>query len=102
MLGAFVDSLRSASGHHAAQALAELDAVEVLPQMREALRVVGEDGPRGVALASAIRDLEARAALPRPAESPEAAREALPRPAGEPDSDPGRLPRPVEGPGEVL
>ncbi len=97
---AFADSLESASGHHAAAALSELDAVEVLPEMREALRVVGEETPRGVALLAAIRDLEARAALPRPAASPEATRETLPRPAGEPRPETGGLPRPAEGRGD--
>lgn len=97
VLAALADSLRSASGHHAAVALAELDAVEVLPQMREALRVVGEESPRGAALSAAILELEARAALPRPADPPEAVRETLPRPAGKPDPDPRRLPRPVDG-----
>jgi len=93
VLRALLTALTGASGHHAAKALVRLDAVEVLPQMRAILRTSGTRRTRAEALDAAVRELEARSALPRPAEAPRPTGDTLPRPSGTPDSTAERLPR---------
>ena len=53
--------------------------MEALPEMREMLRRTGPRSPTGQALQAAIRGLEARAVLPRPAEGREVGADTLPR-----------------------
>jgi len=90
---ALTDALDGFSGIHAAWALKEINAVEALPALRTASRSAGKRNALGQSLVATIQALEARAALPRPAESGPAHRPTLPSPAGEPGLDPATLPR---------
>lgn len=103
VLRALLTCLSGAAVRQASDALVRLEAVEVLTQMRAILRTLYRDdhrkrNPSLEALAVAIRELEARSALPRPADAPEPTSETLPRPAGEPDLGAADLPRPADGP----
>ena len=93
VIEAFVVALEGTAGFHAAKALGELQALEALPEMRAVLRRVGERGRKGQALRAAIQELEARAALPRPADGGEVVADTLPRAAGEPGPETDTLPR---------
>jgi len=96
VIDAFVVALEGPSGLHAARALEELYAMEALPEMREALRRTGAKSRTGAAIQASIRELEARAALPRPAEGREVVADTLPRVADEPGPATDTLPRTVE------
>ena len=72
------------SGTHAANALAEIKAVEALPRLREVLRSTNAQTRRGQAISKAISALEARAALPRAASAADVAADTLPRSARKP------------------
>ena len=87
----------SATAARAAVGLAALGAREGLPRLRSATRkYVALESVRE-ACRSAVAELEARAALPRPARAePESRTVTLPRPAGEPKGDVETLPRAVE------
>ncbi len=97
VIDAFVNALAGASGTHAAKALEELHAMEALPRMREVLRQTGTRNRTGRAIEASIQALEARAALPRPAQGREVGADTLPRAADEPGPEPDTLPRSVEG-----
>ena len=94
IVAALAGALEGPSGAHAANALAEINAMEALPRLREVLRIFGAGGPAGRAVSAAIEKLEARAALPRAADAADAEVGTLPRPAREPGPDSGTLPRP--------
>lgn len=79
IVAALAGALEGPSGANAADALAGIHAVEALPRLREVLRRIGAGGPAGEAVAGAVKQLEARASLPR------AARQR--------DDDPANLPR---------
>ncbi len=96
VIDAFVVALEGPSGPHAARALEELHAMEALPEMREALRRTGAKSRTGAAIEASIRELEARAALPRPAEGREVVADTLPRVADDPGPATDTLPRIVE------
>ena len=81
------------SGTHPANALAEINAVEALPRLREVLRDVGGQNPTGQAVSGAIKKLEARASLPRAAAASDVEVDTLPRSAREPGPDSATLPR---------
>jgi len=87
----------SATAARAAAGLAALGAREGLPRLRSATRkYVAMESVRD-ACRSAMAELEALAALPRPAQAePEDGRDTLPRPAGEPEGGVETLPRAVE------
>lgn len=93
IIGALGNALEASSGRYAAEALAEIHAVEALPRLREVLRSLGTRSARGEAVSAAIGKLEARAALPRAASATAVEADTLPRPASEPDPDPRTLPR---------
>ena len=80
-------------GAHAANALAEINAVKALPELRRTLRGIGAGDPRHDAVSRAISKLEARAALPRAAAASDLAADTLPRAARDPGPDPATLPR---------
>ena len=84
IIEALGDALERFSGTHAANALAEIHAVEALPRLRQALRSTGAGNPAGQAFSSAIKTLEARAALPRAAAASDVNVDTLPRSAQEP------------------
>lgn len=94
---ALFTALRGADVAHAARAFCELGAVEALPRMRAAARSLDSRSPVGQAVRAAIQDLEARAALPRPADQPSDDGSGLPRVAEQPGPDDGTLPRVTEG-----
>jgi hypothetical protein len=96
VIDAFVSALSGPTGGLAAKALEELRAMEALPMMRESLRATGTKGPVGVAIQASIREIEARAALPRPAEGREVGPNTLPRVADDPGPATDTLPRAVE------
>ena len=93
IIAALGSALDGSSGTHAANALAEIHAVEALPRLREVLRSFGTRDSRGQAISNAIQKLEARAALPRAASAADAEVDTLPRSARGPGPDPGTLPR---------
>ena len=66
------------------------------PEMREMLRRTGTRSRTGTAIQAAIRELEARAALPRPAEGRDVEADTLPRVADDPGPATETLPRSVE------
>ncbi len=100
VVDAFVVALGGPSGMHAARALEELHAMEALPEMREVLRRTGTKSRKGKAIEAVIQELEARAALPRPAAAREVGADTLPRVADDPGPAPDTLPRAVaEGEG---
>ena len=70
--------------------------MEALPGMREVLRQTGTRNRTGQAIEASIRALEARAALPRPAQSREVGADTLPRVADDPGPATDTLPRAVE------
>ncbi len=96
VIDAFVLALYGPSGGHAARALDELHATEALPSLRECLRWTGIKGPVSAAIQASIRELEARSALPRPAEGREVVSDTLPRVADDPGPAPDTLPRAVD------
>ena len=100
VLQAFLLAITGPDFRHATRALAHVDAVEVLPQLRGLLPAGAPQGMLAESIAAAVRELEARSALPRPAEMPESASDVLPRPAGAPEPGEGRLPRPSVGEGD--
>ena len=92
IVAAVAGAVPGRGGHHAARALADINAVEALPRLRKILR--GDRlTQRGEAVADAITRLEARASLPRAAAAAHAGTDTLPRAAGEPGPDRGTLPR---------
>ena len=93
-------ALKGFSGTHAANALAEINAVEALPQLREVLRSLGVENPTGQAVSAAIRKLEARASLPRAAAAADVEVDTLPRAAREPGPDSVTLPRGSRAPSD--
>ena len=100
VIGALGVALEGPSGTHAANAVAEIHAVEALPRLREVLRSVGEQGSRGQAVSRAIRKLEARASLPRAAAAADVDLDTLPRAAREPGPGSATLPRGSRAPSE--
>ena len=100
IIAALAGALEGPSATHAANALAGIHAVEALPRLREVLRSVGEQGPRGQAVSRAIRKLEARASLPRAASAADVEVDTLPRAAREPGPGSATLPRGSRAPGE--
>ena len=82
---------------HAAEALAGLGAVESLPSLRAALRRTSKGDSSRAACEGAITELEARTALPRPAEAEDSGGETLPRSASEPTAGTDTLPKPSAG-----
>ena len=98
IVAALAGALEGPSGANAADALAGIHAVEALPRLREVLRRIGAGGPAGEAVAGAVKQLEARASLPRAASGADVAVDTLPRAARQPGPDDGTLPRRVPGP----
>ncbi len=98
IIAALAGALGGPSGTHAANALAEIHAVEALPRLREALRSFGSQDPAGQAVSAAVRKLEARASLPRAASAADVAVDTLPRAARDPRPDSSTLPRGSRGP----
>ncbi len=90
-------ALEGSVGTQAANALAEIDAVEALPRLRKAQRMAFAKGPTGAAIAAAVRKLEARASLPRAAAATDVTADTLPRAAPEPAADSATLPRRARG-----
>ena len=86
-------ALEGASGTQAANALAEINAVEALPRLRKAQRMAFAKGATREAIAAAIKKLDARASLPRAASATDATVDTLPRAAHEPGPDHKTLPR---------
>ena len=93
IVAALGHALEGSSGTHAANALAEINAVEALPRLRKVLRNLGGRNPTGEAVSAAIRRLEARASLPRAATAADAQTDTLPRAARQPGPDSSTLPR---------
>ena len=98
IVAALAGALEGPSGANAADALAGIHAVEALPRLREVLRRIGAGGPAGEAVAGAVKELEARASLPRAASGADVAVDTLPRAARQPGPDDGTLPRRAPGP----
>ena len=96
VIDALVNALDGASPIHAAKVLEELHAMEALLAMREILRMTGTSNRTGQAIDAAIQALEARAALPRPAEGRELVPDTLPRAADDPAPATDTLPRATE------
>ena len=96
VIDAFVGALYGTSPIQAAKALEELHAIEALPGLREALRRAATRSLAGAAIQASIQELEARAALPRPAQTREVGADTLPRVADDPGPATETLPRPVE------
>ncbi len=96
VIDALVNALDGASPIHAAKVLEELHAMEALLAMREILRMTGTSNRTGQAIDAAIQALEARAALPRPAEGRELVPDTLPRAADDPAPVTDTLPRATE------
>ena len=96
VIDAFVVALDGPSGMHAAKALEELHAIEALPGMRAVLRRTGTKSRTGKAIEASIQELEARAALPRPAEAREVGADTLPRVADDPGRATDTLPRAMD------
>ncbi|MDE2943321.1 MAG: HEAT repeat domain-containing protein [Gemmatimonadota bacterium] len=99
IIAALGHALEGSSGAHAANALAEIHAVEALPRLREVQRSLGTRDATGQAVAAAIGKLEARASLPRAAAAADVEIDTLPRSAQAPGPDPGTLPRGSQAPG---
>ncbi len=93
IIAALGHALEGSGGRHAADALAEIHAVEALPRLREVLRSFGTRDATGRAISAAVGRLEARAALPRAASATDVEVDTLPRSAGAPGPDPDTLPR---------
>ena len=94
VIGALENALFTGWPIYGARALARLRSVESLPVLRQALSRTGPEGPAGEAITGAIQELEARAALPRPAKRVEdASPDTLPAPSSEPGHDTSTLPR---------
>ena len=93
IIEALAGALEGPSGTQAANALAEIHAVEALPRLREVLRSIGSQEARGQAVSAAIKRLEARAALPRAAAATDVGLDTLPRSARAPGLDSATLPR---------
>jgi len=93
IIAALAAALGATVGAHAANALAEINAVEALPRLRETARSVAASDPGAEAVSRAIRKLEARAALPRAATAVDVGVDTLPKAAREPGPDDGTLPR---------
>ena len=98
IIAALGHALEGSSGAHAANALAEIHAVEALPRLREVRRSIGTRDATGEAVSAAIGKLEARAALPRAASAADVEVDTLPRSAQAPGPDPGTLPRGTHAP----
>ena len=99
IIAALAGAIEGEAGQHAANALAEINAVEALPRLRETLRSYRVPEVTERAVAATIRKLEARASLPRAAAAADAQSDTLPRAAREPGPDRGTLPRRSRGPG---
>ncbi len=93
---AFVLTPDGPAGVHAAKALEELHALEALPGMRDALRRAGKKSPTAAAIRASIKELEARAALPRPAQAREVVADTLPRVVDDPGPATDTLPRALQ------
>ena len=100
IIAALARALDGPSATQAANAVAEINAVEALPRLREVLRVVGAQDPAGRTMSAAIRKLEARATLPRAASATDVESDTLPRAAREPGRDLSSLPRASRAPAE--
>ncbi|MXY30249.1 MAG: HEAT repeat domain-containing protein [Gammaproteobacteria bacterium] len=100
MVAALEGALEGPLGTHAANALAGIHAVEALPRLREVLRRTGSQEAAGPAVATAVRRLEARAALPRAASAARVGLDTLPRSARAPGPDSRTLPRGSDAPPE--
>ncbi|MYC87234.1 MAG: HEAT repeat domain-containing protein, partial [Gemmatimonadales bacterium] len=87
IIAALGHALEGSSGAHAANALAEIHAVEALPRLREVQRSSGTRDALGQAISDAIAKLEARAALPRAAAAADVEVDTLPRSARAPGPD---------------
>ena len=98
IIAALAGAVEGTGGQHAANALAEINAVEALPRLREILRGYRVPEVTEQAVARTINRLEARAALPRAAAAADAQGETLPRAAREPGPDTRTLPRGTPGP----
>ena len=93
IIAALAAALGATVGAHAANALAEINAVEALPQLRKTQRSTAASDPGAEAVSRAIRKLEARAALPRAATAADVGVDTLPKAARGPRADEGTLPR---------
>ena len=93
VIEALEGALEGPSGTQAANALAEIHALEALPRLREVLRSIGSQEATGQAVSAAIKRLEARAALPRAAAATDVGLDTLPRSARAPGLDSATLPR---------
>ncbi|MCY3612123.1 MAG: HEAT repeat domain-containing protein [Gemmatimonadetes bacterium] len=102
IIAALAAALATAVGARAANALAEINAVEALPQLRQAQRSMAASDPAGEAVSRAIRKLKARAALPRAASAADVEVDTLPRAAREPGPATGTLPRGAPKPAEGM
>ena len=100
IIAALCDAITWPSGSHPANALAEINAVEALPRLREVLRKLGVQNPTGQAVEGAMKRLEARASLPRAASATDVGVDTLPRSAQEPGPDPAMLPRGSRAPSD--
>ena len=98
IIAALGHALAGPAGADAANALAEIHAVEALPRLREALRSLGARDATGQAISTAVGKLEARASLPRAAAAADVKVDTLPRSAQAPGPDPGTLPRGSQAP----
>lgn len=95
IIAGLAGAIEGEAGRHAANALAEIHAVEALPRLREILRSYSVPEVTEKAVTRTIAKLEARASLPRAASGADAQADTLPRAAGEPGPDTGTLPRTV-------
>ena len=100
VIAALAGAIEGAAGQHAANALAEIHAVEALPRLREILRSYRVPEVTERAVTRTIRKLEARASLPRAASAADAQFDTLPRAAREPGPDTATLPRGVRRRGD--
>ncbi len=92
IIAALAGALKGPAGRHAADALAEINAVEALPDLRVMTRARMPERT-AQAVAGAIRKLEARASLPRAASAADRSVDTLPRSARKPGPDHATLPR---------
>ena len=90
-------ALEGPYGSQAANALAEINAVETLPRLRKAQSMAFARSATREAIAAAIKRLEARASLPRAAAAADVTADTLPRAAREPGLDTATLPRGSRG-----
>ena len=100
IIAALGGALDGSAATHAANALAEIHAVQALPRLREVLRGIDSREARGQAISAAIERLEARAALPRAAAAADVGVDTLPRFARAPGPDPRTLPRRSRAPSD--